>query len=57
MTGTISTEIGNLVDLRFLQLDFNEFTGTVPSELANAQDLGKFQISLANRNVTDEYFC
>ena len=33
LSGTISTRIGELADLRFLQLDSNSFTGTIPTQL------------------------
>ena len=41
LRGPISSDIGNLVDLRFLQLDNNEFTGSIPEDIADARKLGK----------------
>jgi hypothetical protein len=54
LTGEISTEIGNLVNLRFLQLDFNRFSGTIPAELGNAKDLGKWTVfNFENAEISD----
>ena len=46
LTGTIPTELGNLINIVELDLDINKLTGTIPTEfglLINARefDLGK----------------
>jgi len=33
ITGTIPSEIGMLLSLRYLELDINSITGTIPSEI------------------------
>jgi hypothetical protein len=41
MTGTIPTEIGNLLQLERLILSGNSFRGTVPSAVATLMNLGE----------------
>lgn len=39
LSGVISNEIGNLINLRFLQFDSNQFSGEIPGEIGNAVNL------------------
>lgn len=39
LTGTLSTNIGNLVNLQLLQVFENLMTGTIPTELGNVGSL------------------
>jgi hypothetical protein len=41
LTGTIPTEIGNMIDLTFLLLHNNQLVGEVPTELGYATPLSK----------------
>lgn len=42
LEGSLSTNIGALTKLRFLQLDNNLFTGRIPSEIGRATNLSKW---------------
>ncbi len=44
-TGTIPTEIGNMISLTFLLLNRNKLKGNVPTELGFVTDLRKYRIS------------
>lgn len=50
LSGTISTRIGELSDLRFLQLDSNHFTGTLPSQLGQLKKLIFMSVADLNLN-------
>lgn len=39
--GTIPTEVGNLQQLKNLDLSLNSFTGVIPTELGALNKLGK----------------
>jgi uncharacterized repeat protein (TIGR01451 family) len=50
LTGTIPTELGNLVNLTELNLGGNQLTGTIPTELGNLVALT--QLKLSNNQLT-----
>ena len=50
MEGTIPSEIGDLTNLIFLDLDFNSLTGSIPTELYTLSDLT--QLDLNNNQLT-----
>jgi len=41
--GTLPTEIGRLTMLENINIEANQFTGTLPSEVANMQALSKYR--------------
>jgi hypothetical protein len=45
LSGTIPTEIGNLSNLRHLNLDSNKLSGNIPSELGNLTELHDLDLS------------
>lgn len=42
LSGPIPKDIKGLTNLRFLQLDNNQLTGTIPSEIGLATNLSKY---------------
>ncbi|MDE2963436.1 MAG: hypothetical protein OXU26_05965, partial [Acidobacteriota bacterium] len=50
LTGSIPAELGNLVNLRFLVLDYNQLTGAIPAELGDLANLQN--LWLANNQLT-----
>ena len=50
LTGEIPPEIGDLIYLRVLKLNFNELTGPIPSEIGNLTDL--FDLELMYNNLS-----
>ena len=48
LSGPLSPKIGNLVKLEFLQLQGNQFTSTIPSELGLLEKLRKFLFCIVN---------
>ena len=49
LSGTIPPEIGNLQNLRYLYLGFNNITGTIPSEIGS---LALIDLNLSNNSLT-----
>ncbi|MEK8018671.1 MAG: choice-of-anchor D domain-containing protein, partial [Candidatus Parabeggiatoa sp.] len=45
LTGTIPTELGNLVNLTVLDLSYNQLTGTIPTKLSNLVNLMGLDLS------------
>ncbi|KAL3721789.1 hypothetical protein ACJRO7_034173 [Eucalyptus globulus] len=52
ISGEIPEEIGNLVNLEALFLDFNQLSGVIPSNLGNLQNLKMLQLSSNNLRGT-----
>ena len=50
LTGEIPPEIGDLIYLRVLKLNYNELTGPIPSEIGNLTDL--FYLELVDNNLS-----
>ena len=50
LTGEIPPEIGDLIYLRVLKLNYNELTGPIPSEIGNLTDL--FDLELMYNNLS-----
>ena len=50
LTGEIPPEIGDLIYLRVLKLNFNELTGPIPSEIGNLTDL--YYLELVDNNLS-----
>ena len=50
LTGEIPPEIGDLIYLRVLKLNYNELTGPLPSEIGNLTDL--FDLELMYNNLS-----
>jgi Leucine-rich repeat (LRR) protein len=42
LSGSLSTAIGDLSSLTFLQIDNNQFTSTIPSEMGQLSGLSKY---------------
>jgi len=50
LTGVIPPEIGDLIYLRVIKLNFNELTGPIPPEIGNLTDL--FVLELVDNNLS-----
>ena len=48
LTGTISEEVGNLINLNLLDLHMNFLTGTIPDSVGDLNGLGKLIQGMIN---------